>query len=819
MANTRSALVLIFSVCSLHLYCQVNGAKPVAQKIVESRSEGFDFKTTSPFNVQTDATYKSASSLFANNITYAKLNVDEIQNLYTSKHNAISLTLPFKNENLILDLVRVDLFAEDFKVYTSGQESPVDYHPGIYYQGIIKDDPTSLVAISIFEDEMMGTVSKLNSGNINIGRYKKGFIDDYLIYSDADILVDPQLGTCETTFDPDYLEAYNEIMQNVEGSRDVKCPKIYFEADYDIYLNYGLGTVSGTADYVTNLFNNSNAIFTNEFVSTEIQTIFIWTTPDIYSDLSSGDKLASFSAYRPSFTGDIAQLLAIYGGGGGLASTVNGLCNGYGYSVSWISGTYSDYPTYSWPVFVVTHEIGHLFGSAHTQSCFAWVGGALDNCYTTEGGCPTGPEPIDGGTIMSYCHVTAYGVNFANGFGPQPGDAIRNTIAAAYCIDACGIYNYNPYCYPFPFNTDNQWIQSVKMAGVASITGNNGGFGNFIGTTFNLTQGINNTIKITPGYPGIPIDVSIGAWIDFNKDGDFFDAGEEIVNSAAITSTLTAVFFCPTGLSGTTRMRVLLKYGGPITTPCDIFFGEAEDYTISFDTPVIYCTSSGLESTNRYIDNIKLNEISRVSASDGGYYDGTATSTNLTQGTTYTLTYSAGFAGIAEQLFWRAWIDFNGDGDFTDAGEKIFQKKITNAGNLNKNITIPISAIPGTTRLRVSAKYGAYASPCENFASGEVEDYTINILPALIPQNKPLFEWNIYPNPTNGELNINYKNTFKGGVVVSIFSITGVNYFNSNSTGENGEIYINIENAPAGIYFIKLTQLDGSVSVKHFVKF
>ncbi|MFZ1633012.1 MAG: hypothetical protein WAT43_04005, partial [Chitinophagales bacterium] len=236
MANTRSALVLIFSVCSLHLYCQVNGTKPVAQKIVESRSEGFDFKTTSPFNVQTDATYKSTSSPFANNITYAKLNVDEIQNLYNSKHNAISLTLPFKNENLILDLVRVDLFAEDFKVYTSGQESPVDYHPGIYYQGIIKDDPTSLVAISIFEDEMMGTVSKLNSGNINIGRYKKGFIDDYLIYSDADILVDPQLGTCETTFDPDYLEAYNEIMQNVEGSRDVKCPKIYFEADYDIYL-------------------------------------------------------------------------------------------------------------------------------------------------------------------------------------------------------------------------------------------------------------------------------------------------------------------------------------------------------------------------------------------------------------------------------------------------------------------------------------------------------------------------------------------------------------------------------------------------------
>ena len=85
----------------------------------------------------------------------------------------------------------------------------------------------------------------------------------------------------------------------------------------------------------------------------------------------------------------------------------------------------SNLPTYSWNVEVITHELGHNFGSPHTQSC-SWPGGALDNCYATEEGCPPGPAPTNGGTIMSYCHLTLTGINFANGFGIYPGNLIRS---------------------------------------------------------------------------------------------------------------------------------------------------------------------------------------------------------------------------------------------------------------------------------------------------------------------------------------------------------------------------------------------------------
>jgi hypothetical protein len=87
---------------------------------------------------------------------------------------------------------------------------------------------------------------------------------------------------------------------------------------------------------------------------------------------------------------------------------------------------------------VITHELGHNMGSPHTQSC-SWPGGAIDNCYTTEGGCALGPAPTNGGTIMSYCHLTGYGINLANGFGPLPGQKIRNFVRNNSCINP-GIY-------------------------------------------------------------------------------------------------------------------------------------------------------------------------------------------------------------------------------------------------------------------------------------------------------------------------------------------------------------------------------------------
>src|SRR5690606_3497128 len=63
----------------------------------------------------------------------------------------------------------------------------------------------------------------------------------------------------------------------------------------------------------------------------------------------------------------------------------------------------------------------------------------IDGCASPEGPCPPGPLPfLEGGTIMSYCHnLNDVGVNFSNGFGPQPAQVIRDHVNSATCLFAC----------------------------------------------------------------------------------------------------------------------------------------------------------------------------------------------------------------------------------------------------------------------------------------------------------------------------------------------------------------------------------------------
>jgi len=62
----------------------------------------------------------------------------------------------------------------------------------------------------------------------------------------------------------------------------------------------------------------------------------------------------------------------------------------------------------------------------------------IDSCGPlagiSEGNCELGPLPAEGGTIMSYCHLSFVGINLANGFGPQPAERISNYINNSSCL-------------------------------------------------------------------------------------------------------------------------------------------------------------------------------------------------------------------------------------------------------------------------------------------------------------------------------------------------------------------------------------------------
>jgi hypothetical protein len=84
------------------------------------------------------------------------------------------------------------------------------------------------------------------------------------------------------------------------------------------------------------------------------------------------------------------------------------------------------------------------------------------------------------------------------------------------------------------------------------------------------------------------------------------------------------------------------------------------------------------------------------------------------------------WSGRNSNLHYRAWIDYNGNGVFDDAGETILQQNTGNS-TATQSVTIPTNARLGTFTLRVSMKGGGIPTPCDTFRLGEVEDYTVEI--------------------------------------------------------------------------------------------
>jgi hypothetical protein len=145
-----------------------------------------------------------------------------------------------------------------------------------------------------------------------------------------------------------------------------------------------------------------------------------------------------------------------------------------------------------------------------------------------------------------------------------------------------------------------------------------------------------------------------------------------------------------------------------------------------------YCASSGTTTFSTSVTNVTLNTINNTSAKPSGYSDYTTISTSLTAGASYTLSVSVNTAGDYE-VDGYAWIDFNQNGLFTDAGESFnlgSAQNVTNGATLSSPLTIsiPANATLGTTRMRIIASYDTGINSCSTSFDGEVEDYTINIL-------------------------------------------------------------------------------------------
>lgn len=416
--------------------------KIVSQKIAELVAKNTHFVHYSVLNPVETVPNKNISKVVTK-ATFAKINTIDLADLVNKKHQNIEVEIPYQGQNIFVQLYKVNLFSEGFHVDTDQTKSTL-YEPGVYYRGIVKGNPNSIASFNFFNGELNGVISSDILANLVVGKVaQKNKSPEYIIYSDSDMKV-------KNNFDCHVKDVVNSVTtpdsRNSVSTQSLRCVTMYFEIDNNLYVENGSNVVT-TTNWMTSVFNNVQTIYNNDAITVSLKSLFIWTLQDPYEGIgaSSSDYLYKFNEVRPVFDGDVGQLLGIDPGGlGGVAVTINGLCNQNNFSYSDVSLSYETVPTYSWTINVITHEFGHLLGSRHTHGCY-WNGDntAIDGCGQsagyTEGTCVQGPIPsiANKGTIMSYCHlISGVGINLNNGFGPQPAAAIIAAINSGSCLSS-----------------------------------------------------------------------------------------------------------------------------------------------------------------------------------------------------------------------------------------------------------------------------------------------------------------------------------------------------------------------------------------------
>ncbi|MCB0758369.1 MAG: hypothetical protein KDC01_07910, partial [Flavobacteriales bacterium] len=162
-----------------------------------------------------------------------------------------------------------------------------------------------------------------------------------------------------------------------------------------------------------------------------------------------------------------------------------------------------------------------------------------------------------------------------------------------------------------------------------------------------------------------------------------------------------------------------------------IFAGSAQGQT--------YCSAGASSAGSAGITQVTFNTISNSSSSNPAYTDYTAQSTTVVKGSTYalsvTIVATSSFFGSSENTA-MAWIDWDQDGTFSGS-ESYALGSLTSGSwstsvegltsNSPLNITVPTSALTGTTRMRIRTRRGSAPSACGNTNNSEAEDYTIDV--------------------------------------------------------------------------------------------
>lgn len=250
----------------------------------------------------------------------------------------------------------------------------------------------------------------------------------------------------------------------------------------------------------------------------------------------------------------------------------------------------------------------------------------------------------------------------------------------------------------------------------------------------------------------------LSAWIDWNADGDWADAGERVINHQLLLNR-TNLFpvTVPAGSAiGITFSRFRLSsdqaqgFAGPSEES-----GEVEDYSINIvtgggggpggeathdfgDAPDTYKTTLAQDGARHARDPELYLGLFRDLEPDGqpspfGLADDLAGSPDDEDGVTgWPILTPAGTATIQVSVVGSgrvdAWFDWGRDGSFGESGDRVMTGVLFSSETKTVNIAVPSTAVPGGTFARFRLSRAGVNSPFGAAPNGEVEDYPIVIL-------------------------------------------------------------------------------------------
>ncbi|MBP6311310.1 MAG: PKD domain-containing protein [Flavobacteriales bacterium] len=260
-----------------------------------------------------------------------------------------------------------------------------------------------------------------------------------------------------------------------------------------------------------------------------------------------------------------------------------------------------------------------------------------------------------------------------------------------------------------------------------------------------------NMSLVPPAAPALDFYASQGLLCGTGQSVQLFDKSSCIPNTFLSGTGLSGISFSwsitngtETHLSSQQNPTFTLNSAGvynasvSVTTGLGTFVRTEQGIVVVTAAPTSACTPTSNNECNcgNTVNNVVFNTISNATSTsvNVAYTDFSCSqNTVVAVGSTYSLSVSLRGGGSGAESM-NAYIDYNNDGDFEDAGELVASgsQPASTSGTVMANITIPGTAVTNTLlRMRIYGEAGTLSASERTCGTamfiGDVEDYGVYI--------------------------------------------------------------------------------------------